>query len=296
MLLCHRGEELKILPQSAVTGTLVPFAHCARFSAQALNAHYAATASRHPPATDHDFEAIIHQNPTPSLNTPFYLCPFSRREVTETLQRATSKSTGHDGLSVPMLKLIAPHSLTHIINLHNTSIGTATFPESWMRAIIKSLAKTKALTQPSDTRPIAQLPELSKVLERVVHNQLQGYLEANHLLHPRQTALLGVFDDIRHAIDKRMLLFHILFDFSKAFDSIPHAILQVKLRAEILSTDALRWFFTYLADRLQAVIDSGGKVSDWLRASSGVPRRSVLGPLPFAIYINEHPAVVPLRL
>ena len=147
---------------------------------------------------------------------------------------------------MPLLKLIAPHSLTHITNLLNSSVGTATFPANWKRAIIKPLAKTKAMTQSSDTRPIAQLPELSKVLERLVHNQLQGYLEANHLLHPcqagfrhghsTQTALLEVFDDIRHAIDKRMLSFLILFDFSKAFDSIPHAILLAKLRAVNLHT------------------------------------------------------------
>ena len=119
------------------------------------------------------------------------------------------------------------------------------------------------MTQPSDTRPIAQLPELSKVLERLVHNQLQGYLETNHLLHPRQagfrhghstqTALLGVFDDIRYAIDKRMLTFLILFDSSKAFDSIPHTTLLAKLRAINLSTNALRWFFTYLADRPSSI-------------------------------------------
>ena len=89
------------------------------------------------------------------------------------------------------------------------------------------------MTQPSDTRTIAQLPELSKVLERLVHNQLQRYLEAtpstspspSRYGHSTQAALLEVFDDIRHAIDNRMLTFLILFDFSKAFDSIPHTIL-----------------------------------------------------------------------
>ena len=99
-----------------------------RFSAQTLNAHYAVTVSRHPPVTEYDFEGIVNQHPNPSLETPFCLRPFSNREVAEALQRATSKSMGHDGLSVPMLKLIAPHSLTHITNLLNSSVGSAHSP------------------------------------------------------------------------------------------------------------------------------------------------------------------------
>ena len=130
------------------------------------------------------------------------------------------------------------------------------------------------------TRPPALLSEGSKVLERLVHDRLFGYLEIHNLFHPRpadfrrgystQTAFLGVLEDVRQAIDDRMLTFSILFDFSKAFDSIPHARLLTKLRA-LKSDHALRSFFSYLADRLQAVIDKGGCISDWHRASSRIP-------------------------
>ena len=54
-----------------------------------------------------------------------------------------------------------------------------------------------------------------------------------------------------------------------------------------MSDHALRWFFYYLTNRFQAVIDEGGSIADWLRASSGVPPGSVLGHLLFAIYIND---------
>ena len=119
-----------------------------------------------------------------------------------------------------------------------------------------------------------------------MHEQLSGYLEVHRLLSPRQagfrrvhstqTALLGVLKDVRQAIDDRMLTLLILFDFSKAFDSIPDARLLAKLRALNMSDHALRWFFNYLVDRLQAVLDEGDSISDWLRASSGVPQGSVL--------------------
>ena len=69
-----------------------------------------------------------------------------------------------------------------------------------------------------------------------------------------------------------MLTILILFDFSKDFDSIPHARVVAKLRALNKSDHALRWFFNYLADCVQAVIDEGGSISDWLRASSYVPQ------------------------
>ena len=66
-----------------------------------------------------------------------------------------------------------------------------------------------------------------------------------------------VFDE---GIAPKLVL--ILFDLSKAFDSIPHARLLAKLRALNMSDHALRWFFSYLADRIQTVIDDGGSLSD----------------------------------
>ena len=116
------------------------------------------------------------------------------------------------------------------------------------------------------------------MLERLVHDQLSGYLEIHGLLSPRQagfrrghstqTALLGVLEDVRQAINDRILTILILFDFSKAFDSIPHSRLLAKLRALSMFNHALRWFFDYITDRFQAVIDEGGSIAEWLRASS----------------------------
>ena len=77
----------------------------------------------------------------------------------------------------------------------------------------------------SDTRHIAQIPELSKI-EKIVFMQLMHYLEANQILDSRQaryrTELLAVSEDSREALSSDMITLLVLFDISEAFDTIPY--------------------------------------------------------------------------
>jgi hypothetical protein len=102
-----------------------------------------------------------------------------------------SSATGVDYIDTRTVKLaaeiLAP-ALTHIINL---SITTSTFPDIWKFAkiipLLKSLSSDPLL--PKSYRPVALLPILSKVLEKIVFTQLVKYLEENNLIHPQSTCL-----------------------------------------------------------------------------------------------------------
>ena len=75
-------------------------------------------------------------------------------------------------------------------------------------------------------------------------------------------------------------------DFCKAFDCVPHKCVLFKLKAYGNSGNVLNWIMDFLSNSQQGV-NVNGSCSDRSNNISGVPQRSVLGPLLFIIYIPE---------
>ena len=77
-------------------------------------------------------------------------------------------------------------------------------------------------------------------------------------------------------------------DLSKAFDTIPHALLLAKLSAYGLNASACALLEDYLSGRMQKV-KVGDAYSSWQSVRRGVPQGSVLGPMFFNTTICVHP-------
>ncbi|CAH2220908.1 jg13462 [Pararge aegeria aegeria] len=136
-----------------------------------------------------------------------------------------------------LLDTVAP-VLSHIFNF---SLSSGEFPKSWRKAHIIPIPKTKNPISFSQYRPISILPFLSKVLERIVHFQLNSFLVNNNILSPYQsgfrrghstvTALVKVCDDIRANMDNQLITILALLDFSNAFNTVDFDILLAILKS-----------------------------------------------------------------
>ena len=131
-------------------------------------------------------------------------------------------------------------------------------------------------------------------MEHIIHDKIVSFvslcISVNQFgfLSDRSTTqqLLLFFNHIYHSIASGHQHDVIYLDFRKAFDSVPHNDLLIKLWSLSITGKLWLWFWSYLKDRYQCVkINSCD--SNLLPVISGIPQGSIFGPLLFLVYINN---------
>ena len=121
----------------------------------------------------------------------------------------------------------------------NLSIKYSAFPIDCKIAKLKPIFKKGLTIQPNNYRPISSLPLISKIIERIVHNQLQSHLDNYDILykyqfgfrsnHDTNQPVIHLMDKIYEGLNKDMpeYTLGIFLDLKKAFDTkLKHGILK----------------------------------------------------------------------
>ena len=206
------------------------------------------------------------------------------------------KSVGVDGISMHMLKISAPAIVPCLTYLFNKSLSVGDFPLRWKQAKIIPLHKSGDKTLPCNYRPIAILPSVSKILEKIAGKQFSDFLKSRNILSDKQsgfrqkhstvTALTRVSDDWLNASDNGKYTGAVLIDMKKAFDTVDISILLKKIMRAGAQGSSLAWFESYLTNR-QICTYFCSEMSEFVDVNYGVPQGSILGPLLFTLYIDD---------
>jgi len=265
-----------------------------------------------------DQKVSMIRDATATTELPSYLSPCSDEslsvfaaitpdQIVKLVSSCSNKCCGLDPIPTNLLKncidLLAPF----ISKIFARSLNEGHVPLSQKVAIIRPHLKKRGLdaTECKNFRPVSNLSFLSKLLEKIVANQVNDFLQrckaypllqsAYRKFHSTETALLKVFSDLCMAVDEGNICLLGLLDLSAAFDTVDHHILLTRLNNTFgISGTVLNWFTSYLNDRKQFVSMSGCK-SSYSNVRCGIPQGSILGPLLFILYaspitdiINSH--------
>ena len=151
-----------------------------------------------------------------------------------------NKSAGHDKWHPFFLRKVADATCVQLSILSAKSLKEGAHG-SWKKAIIAAIYKKGKKSDPGNYRPVSLTSVISKIMESIVRDAMVTHLMKNNLIADDQhgfvpnrdciTQLLVCMEDWSKMIEEGDCFDVIYTDFSKAFDSVPHERLLLKLES-----------------------------------------------------------------
>ncbi|UYV84791.1 hypothetical protein LAZ67_X003521 [Cordylochernes scorpioides] len=225
--------------------------------------------------------------------------PFLPHELKEAINRLDDNKTPGSDISAKMIKHLETNAILELFHIINLSWSSSTLPKEWKHAIIIPIHKAgKIENHPQSYRPISLTSIPCKLMERMILNRMQYFLNKNKSLTKQQAAFKkyhNTVDQIFYFTQKIQDNFQskptkstiaAFIDLSQAFDRVWKGRLIKKLDKLGIRGKMMGWIGSFLTGRTFQV-NFKEQLSKTGRLFQGLPQGSILSPLLFSIYLND---------
>ncbi len=225
----------------------------------------------------------------------------SIKEINDAIAKLkVGKACGLDLISNEMLKNSQTSLIKCIEKLFNLCLEGGIYPDSWAYGYISPIFKSEDPTNPSNYRGITITSCIGKLFNNILNSRLDTFLSKNKLINPTQ---IGFTKDARssdhvfilktliekYSQNKNGKLYCCFIDFNKAFDSVIHTGLKLKLLQLNVGTRFYR-IISAMYENSRACVKTNDSLTDDFLIKLGVRQGDNLSPALFKIFINDFPS------
>lgn len=207
-------------------------------------------------------------------------------DVEPLLRRIRNTAPGYDNIPAWVFRLCSYELAEIIAFIINSTFRSGIVPSNWLTAIVTPVPKITIPQQLSDFRPISVTPIISRLAEKLlVRYWLRPALAEINLLDQyafkptgsTNCALVNCIDHVTRMLETNEYVRCMLIDFSKAFDTVDHAILLRKLNLLKLPVSIKNWINYFLTGRTQ-ITKVCNNYSSCLSINRSIVQGSGIGP------------------